>query len=134
LPTGPVNSIVGDPNNSNRIYAAVSSLSAATNAQTALFASNDAGVNWTQVFGAAQSGGSISAASQTVLKVASAPGGALAVGVVNLANCKLDGGCSSNETGVDADRPACNAPTFLSSSPPAQPASLALRAIVVKVA
>jgi hypothetical protein len=84
LPTGPVNSIVGDPNNSNRIYAAVSSPSAATNLQTALFVSNDAGVNWIQVFGAGQSNGSISAASQTVLKVASAPGGALAVGVVDL--------------------------------------------------
>jgi hypothetical protein len=100
LPTGPVNSIVGDPNNSNRIYAAVSSLSAATNAQTALFVSNDAGVNWTQVFGAAQSGGSISAASQTVLKVASAPGGALAVGVVDLATRTVTGLFWSGNSGT----------------------------------
>jgi hypothetical protein len=100
LPTGPVNSIAGDPNNSNRIYAAVSSPSAATNAQTALFVSNDAGVNWTPVFGAAQSGGTISAASQTVLKVASAPGGALAVGVVNLATNTVTGLFWSGNSGT----------------------------------
>jgi autotransporter-associated beta strand protein len=100
LPTGPVTSIVGDPNNSNRIYAAVSSPSAATNAQTTLFVSNDAGVNWTPVFGAAQSGGTISAADQTVLKVASAPGGALAVGVVNLATRTVTGLFWSGNSGA----------------------------------
>src|SRR5262249_40642388 len=100
LPTGPVNSIVGDPNNSNRIYAAVSSPGAATNAQTALFVSNDAGVNWTPVFGAAQSGGTISAADQTVLKVASAPGGALAGGVVDLATRRVTGLFWSGNSGA----------------------------------
>src|SRR5262245_17563461 len=100
LPTGPVTSIVGDPNNPNRIYAAVSSPGAATNAQTALFVSNDAGVNWTPVFGAAQSGGTISAADQTVLKVASAPGGALAVGVVDLATRRVTGLFWSGNSGA----------------------------------
>ena len=100
LTTGPVSSIVGDPNNSNRIYAAVSSPSAATNAQTTLFVSNDAGVNWAPVFGAAQSGGTISAASQTVLKVASAPGGALAVGVVDLATNRVTGLFWSGNSGA----------------------------------
>src|SRR5262249_26973027 len=42
----------------------------------------DTGATWTQVFGMAQAGGLISPAFRTVLKVASAPGGALAVGVV----------------------------------------------------
>src|SRR6516165_2468793 len=100
LPTGPVTSIVGDPNNSNRIYAAVSSPSAATNAQTALFVSNNAGANWTQVFGAAQSSGTISAANQTTLKIASAPGGALAVGVVNLATGTVTGLFWSGNSGT----------------------------------
>ena len=100
LPTGPVNSIVGDSNNSNRIYAAVSSPSAATNAQTALFVSNNAGANWTQVFGAAQSSGTISAANQTILKIASAPGGALAVGVVNLATNTVTGLFWSGNSGT----------------------------------
>jgi hypothetical protein len=101
LPTGPVNSIVGDPNNSNRIYAAVSSPSAATNAQTALFISNNAGVNWTPVFGQAQSGGTISAANQTILKIASAPGGALAVGVVNLTTGTVTGLFWSGNSGAN---------------------------------
>src|SRR5262249_26846712 len=101
LPSGPVNSIVGDPNKSNRIYAAVSSPSAATNAQTAVFVSNDAGVNWTPVFGAAQSNGTISAASQTVLKVASGPGGALAVGIVDLATNRVTGLFWSGNSGAN---------------------------------
>jgi autotransporter-associated beta strand protein len=82
LPNGPVSSIVGDPNNPNRLYAAVTAPNAAGNASTAIYASNDTGATWTQVFGAAQANGTISPNFQTVLKVASAPGGALAVGVV----------------------------------------------------
>src|SRR5262245_42886601 len=82
LPNGPVSSLVGDPNNPNRLYAAVTAPNAASNASTAIFVSNDTGATWTQVFGMAQAGGLISPAFQTVLKVASAPGGALAVGVV----------------------------------------------------
>src|SRR5262249_37095751 len=82
LPNGPVSSIVGDPNNPNRLYAAVTAPNAAGNASTAIYASNDTGATWTQVFGAAQAGGLISPSNQTVLKVASAPGGALAVGIV----------------------------------------------------
>ena len=100
LPTGPVSSIVGDPNNSNRIYAAVSSPSAATNAQTALFVSNDAGVNWTPVFSAAQSGGTISAASQTAIKIATGPGGTIAAGVVNLATRTVTGLFWSGNSGA----------------------------------
>jgi hypothetical protein len=57
LPNGPVSSIVGDPNNSNRLYAAVTAPNAGSNATTAIFVSNDTGATWTQVFGAAQSGG-----------------------------------------------------------------------------
>src|SRR5262249_41872690 len=82
LPNGPVSSLVGAPNNPNRLYAAVTAPNAASNASTAIFVSNDTGATWTQVFGMAQAGGLISPAFQTVLKVASAPGGALAVGIV----------------------------------------------------
>jgi autotransporter-associated beta strand protein len=84
LPSGPVTSMVGDPNNPNRLYAAVTAPNAAGNASTALFVSNDTGATWTQVFGAAQANNTILPNFQTVLKVASAPGGALAVGVVAL--------------------------------------------------
>ena len=58
-----MSSVVVDPNNSNRIYAAVSSPNAPANANTALFVSNDSGVNWVQVLGAAQSNGTIQAGS-----------------------------------------------------------------------
>jgi hypothetical protein len=57
LPNGPISSLVGDPNNPNRLYAAVTAPDATTagKASTALFVSNDTGLHWTQVFGAAQS-------------------------------------------------------------------------------
>src|SRR5262249_40215966 len=45
-------------------------------------------------------GGTISAASQTVLKVASAPGGALAVGVVDLATGRVTGLFWSGNSGA----------------------------------
>src|SRR6185312_4313073 len=50
LPNGPVSSIVGDPNNPNRLYAAVTApnASGAANASTAIFVSNDIGATWTR--------------------------------------------------------------------------------------
>jgi hypothetical protein len=85
LPNGPISSIVGDPNNSNRLYAAVTApdATAAGKASTALFVSDDTGAHWSQVFGAAQSGGKIQSTTQTIIKVATGPGGAVAVAVVN---------------------------------------------------
>ena len=65
----------GDPNNLNRLYAAVTAPNAAANASTAIYVSNDNGATWTQTFGAAQSGGTIQGASQTVIKIATAPAG-----------------------------------------------------------
>ena len=100
LPAGPVSSIVGDPNNTNRLYAAVSSPNAGANANTAVFVSNDTGATWTQKFGAAQSNGTIQGASQTVLKIASAPGGAIAVGVVDLATHQVTGLFWSGNSGA----------------------------------
>jgi len=85
LPNGPISSIVGDPNNSNRLYTAVTApdATAAGKASTALFVSDDTGAHWSQVFGAAQSGGKIQSTTQTIIKVATGPGGAVAVAVVN---------------------------------------------------
>src|SRR5215831_9151980 len=100
LPNGPVSSLVGDPNNPNRLYATVTAPNAAGNASTALFVSNDIGATWTQVFGMAQAGGLISPAFQTVLKVASAPGGALAVGVVRLDTGRATGLFWSGNSGA----------------------------------
>jgi hypothetical protein len=85
LPNGPISSIVGDPNNPNRLYAAVTApdATAAGKASTALFVSDDTGAHWSQVFGAGQSGGKIQSTTQTIIKVATGPGGAVAVAVVN---------------------------------------------------
>jgi hypothetical protein len=100
LPLGPVTSIIGDPNNTNRLYAAVTTPSAVQNANTAVFVSNDAGANWTQVFGAGQSNGTIQAGSQTVLKVATGPGGVIAVGVVDMTTRTVTGLFWSNNSGT----------------------------------
>jgi hypothetical protein len=100
LPNGPVSSLVGDPNNLNRLYAAVTAPNAAANASTAIYVSNDNGATWTQTFGVAQSGGTIQAASQTVIKIATGPGGAVAAGVVNLATHKVTGLFWSGNSGA----------------------------------
>jgi autotransporter-associated beta strand protein len=85
LPNGPISSIAGDPTNPNRLYAAVTApnASGAGKASTALFVSNDTGAHWTQVFGAAQSGGTIQSTTQTIIKVATGSEGAVAVAVVD---------------------------------------------------
>ncbi|MBV8239710.1 MAG: exo-alpha-sialidase, partial [Hyphomicrobiales bacterium] len=100
LPNGPVSSLVGDPNNLNRLYAAVTAPNAAANASTAIYVSNDNGATWTQTFGVAQSGGTIQAASQTVIKIATGPGGAVAAGVVSLATHKVTGLFWSGNSGA----------------------------------
>jgi hypothetical protein len=84
LPSGPISSIAGDPNNPKMLYAAVTAPTAspAGNASTALFVSNDTGATWSQVFGAGQSSGTIHPGRQTILKIATGPGGAVAVGVI----------------------------------------------------
>jgi hypothetical protein len=91
LPNGPVTSLVGDPNNQNRLYAAVTTPIAAGNASTAIYVSNDSGATWAQTFGAAQSGGTIQGATQTVIKIATGPGGSIAAGVVDLNTRKTTG-------------------------------------------
>jgi autotransporter-associated beta strand protein len=85
LPNGPISSIAGDPNFPNRLYAAVTApdSSLAGKASTALFVSNDTGAHWTQVFGMAQSAGTIQSTTQTIIKVATGPNGAVAVAVVD---------------------------------------------------
>src|SRR5262249_28540955 len=90
---GPVRSLARDPNTRNRRYAAVPgrTASAAGNLSTAIYLSNDNGATWAQTFGAAQSGGTIQAATQTVIKIATGPGGALAAGVVNLNTRQVTG-------------------------------------------
>ncbi|MFI5015570.1 MAG: autotransporter domain-containing protein [Hyphomicrobiales bacterium] len=100
LPAGPVTSLVGDPANANKFYAAVTASNAGTKAQTAVYASLDAGATWASVFTAADSGGLINAGTQTSIKLASGPGGTLAVGLVDIPTKKLTGLFYSNDAGT----------------------------------
>jgi hypothetical protein len=67
---------------------------------TAIYVSNDNGATWAQTFGAAQSGGTIQAATQTVIKIATGPGGAIAAGVVNLNTRQVTGLFWSGNSGA----------------------------------
>jgi hypothetical protein len=102
LPNGPVSSLAGDPNNPNRLYAAVTApnTSAAANASTAIYASNDTGATWTRVFGKDDSGKTIQETSQTVIKIATGPSGAIAAGVVNLNTKAMTGLFWSGNSGL----------------------------------
>lgn len=91
LPPGPVTSLVGDPSSANTFYAAVTANSSGTYAQTAVYRSTDGGATWSPVFTSAQSGGTISGAGQTTIKLAAGPGGTVAVGVINLGTGALSG-------------------------------------------
>lgn len=91
LPSGPVTSLVGDPNSPNTFYAAVTANSSGTYAQTAVYRSTDGGATWSAVFTSAQSAGTISGAAQTTIKLAAGVGGTVAVGVVNLGTGALSG-------------------------------------------
>lgn len=95
LPLGPVSSLVADPANSTNpaingtFYAAVTAptANAAGFLSTSIWRSTDNGANWTQIFNSANSGGTITNAAQTVIRLAAGPGNTLAAGVLNFATC-----------------------------------------------
>jgi autotransporter-associated beta strand protein len=96
LPAGPVTSLVGDPSNPSKLYAAVSSPSAAANANTAIYMSLNNGATWTKVFDASNSKNfnnttTITGADQTVIKLATGPNGTVVAGVVNLNTNRVTG-------------------------------------------
>ena len=126
LPNGPVSSLVGDPNNPNRLYAAVTAPNAAGNASTAIYVSNDNGATWTQKFGAAQSGGTIQNATQTVIKIATGPGGAIAAGVVDLSTSKVTGLFWSGDSGTSWTPLPMPTPPLNNNSSPQAPVNFAI--------
>lgn len=89
LPSGAVTSLVADPANPNRFYAAMTSV--ATPNQTAVYVSNDLGTSWTPVFTQANSSGTIKNAQQTVITLATGPGGSVAVAVSNVSGGLFNG-------------------------------------------
>src|SRR5262249_51760005 len=72
-----------------------------------LYVSNDTGQTWQKVFDITDSAGTIQSSTQTILRVATGPGGAVAVAVINLGI-----GTSGQLTGV-----------FWSTSPSTTPSS-----------
>src|SRR5262245_47831439 len=126
LPNGPVSSLVGDPNNPNRLFTAVTAPNAAGNASTAIFVSNDAGATWNPVFGAAQSGGTIQGNSQTVIKIATGPGGAIAAGVVDLATRRVTGLFWSGNSGATWTPLPLPAPPLNNNFGPQAPVNFAI--------
>jgi hypothetical protein len=86
---GPVTSLVADPTNAARFYAAVTSASDPN--QTAIYVSNDTGGSWTAVFSSATqiSGGNVipnANGRQLVPKLAAGPGGSVAIAFVAVAS------------------------------------------------
>jgi hypothetical protein len=88
---GPVTSLVADPTNSARFYAAVTSANNPN--QTAIYVSNDTGANWTAVFSTNTqiSGGANNIIAngtghQLVPKLAAGPAGSVAIAFVDVAS------------------------------------------------
>jgi len=88
---GPVTSLVADPTNSARFYAAVTSANNPN--QTAIYVSNDTGANWTAVFSTNTqiSGGATNIIAngtghQLVPKLAAGPAGSVAIAFVDVAS------------------------------------------------
>ena len=86
LPAGAVTSLVADPNNPTKFYAAVTSL---TNTAASVYVSTDTGATWTPIFTntTAISGGGTNVigatTNQLVLKLAAGPGNSVAIAVVD---------------------------------------------------
>src|SRR5665213_1185665 len=83
LPNGAVTSLVADPNDPARFYAAVKS--SANAGSTSVYRSNDNGANWAPVFTSANSNGLISpGGDQTSITLATGPNGSVAIAISDL--------------------------------------------------
>src|SRR5262249_29518824 len=88
---GPGSSLVADPTNPARVYAAVTMPLAGTRDQTSGYVTANAGETWTQVFTQANSNGTISNAQQTVLTLAAGPNRSVAVAISAMNNSGTQG-------------------------------------------
>lgn len=93
LPNGPVTSLVSDPTNTSKLYAAVTAPSQTNvgRSSTAIYVSNDTGATWTQIFNSTQSAGLINTSTQTAIRLAAGPNGSLAAGLIDLSTSKVVG-------------------------------------------
>jgi autotransporter-associated beta strand protein len=85
LPNGPISSLVGAPDNPNRLYAAVTTptLTNPGRASTAIYMSNDAGATWTQIFSSTNTA-LINTSTQTAIRLSAGAGGVIAAGLIDL--------------------------------------------------
>jgi hypothetical protein len=88
---GPVTSLVADPTNPSRFYAAVTRSDAGHLNETTVYMSTNTGATWSPVFTQANSNGTISNTHQTTLTLATGPNGSLAVGVSNVSGGVFNG-------------------------------------------
>lgn len=83
LPNGAVTSLVADPSNPSRFYAAVQQSSFV--GQTAVYVSNDTGATWTPIFTRANSNGLITTTGDpTSITLAAGPNGSVAIAISDL--------------------------------------------------
>ena len=106
LPAGhPVTSLVGDPTTPTILYAAVTSpnnTGGKSFADTAVYVSTDTGASWTAKFTATNSGGLISAATQTIARIAvNAALNEIAVGLVDVSTGMMAGVFLSTDGGTN---------------------------------
>ena len=92
LPPGPVSSLVGDPSNPAKFYAAVTSTTSPT--ATSLYVSLDSGASWSPVFTSATpvAGGNViaSATGQVFARASAGPQGSVAMTTIDVSTGKIN--------------------------------------------
>ena len=92
LPPGPVSSLVGDPSNPAKFYAAVTSTTIPT--ATSLYVSLDSGASWSPVFTSATpvAGGNViaSATGQVFARASAGPQGSVAMTTIDVSTGKIN--------------------------------------------
>ena len=92
---------MGDPNNPNRLYAAVTAPNAAPQGLNRDLRERRHRCDLDPGIRRRAERGNIQGATQTVIKIATGPGGAIAAGVVNLATNKVTGLFWSGNSGAN---------------------------------
>lgn len=97
LPTGAASALVADPSNPNRFYVSITN-GAGDMASTAVYTTSNGGQTWSKVFGMSNANGEIGS-DPTMLRLATGPGGSVALAVVDGANGSIVGAYLSQDNG-----------------------------------
>jgi hypothetical protein len=102
LPAGPVSALAGDPTNSATLYAAVTS-----NPNGTIYLSRDTGAHWSSVLT------DTAANNQTVVKLATGPGGSIAAAFIDTSSNSIQKLYWSKDSGTTwVQLPTANMPQF----------------------